>query len=517
MTAHATNLPVALLRDSKGVYGVGFIGTFHDVAEGFRVRDLILRPDRLSESYTDRAALQMITGGFRHGPFEHTSEEELRRAIHHELLRCKGQADENWASLEPGRRLKARQMYHGLRLRSLIVINTLISEALETAANQKAVALARRFRMSERYSIYRATAQSHRVLQLTETFPALGLAIYSYYSACCGADPEASMRLVPEARRLVEAGAPLRTIAGLMRVPMAFRKVKPGAADLALFAVKACEDPRLVDAYLPDSLPMVKLWLRCLHLAGTAGPDFVEWTARHATEIPGTPQEALGILMGLADWVRACNRTSAPSLGRGNGTGELEGVRPGDDSERFVVRPFSANMSLATVTRLSHDWHEAVAANMSGPKYEFPEPWCPAGQSGEFDVIPISTSAELYREGNLLHHCVGSYHDLVHAGVSYLYSVRRDDVRVATLELHKSGGGVAIGQVRGACNVLPPKQVVRAVERWVRSQREFRFAPETEPERLPFVGERPERVRAIADRPEGLPGTAQQLEFDFTS
>jgi hypothetical protein len=302
----------------------------------------------------------------------------------------------------------------------------------------------------------------------------------------------------------------------LMRVPMAFRKVKPGAADLALYAVGACEDPRLVDAYLPDSLPMMKLWLQCLYWAGPVGPDFVEWTARHATEIAGTRQETLSILMDLADWVRACHRTRAPSHGRRNVVDDPGAFQLGDEGEQFVVRPFSSSMSLATVTSLSLDWHEAVAANMSGPKYEFPEPWCPAGRSGQFDVIPIATSAELYREGNLLHHCVGSYQGRVHAGESYLYSVRQDDVRVATLELQRRGGGVAIGQVRGACNVLPPKQVVRAVERWVRSQREFRFAPNPEPERLPFVGERPERAKAVAERPERFRGIAQQLEFDFT-
>jgi hypothetical protein len=85
MTALATNLPVALLRDAKGVYGVGAAGSLHE-DEWLRPRDLILRPDRLSESNAHCAALQMIPGGFHRGPFKHTSEEELRRAIHHELL-----------------------------------------------------------------------------------------------------------------------------------------------------------------------------------------------------------------------------------------------------------------------------------------------------------------------------------------------------------------------------------------------------------------------------------------------
>lgn len=458
MTAVDINHPVALLRDAKGVYGIGVIRNV-DGDKGPKAPELILRPDRLSESKPHRAALQMITGGFRRGPFKHTSEEELRRAIHHELLRRKGLAwppEESWRSLEPRRGLKNWQTYHGLRLRSLALINRLISEALETAANPTAVALARRFPMRQRYSIYRVIAQSHRALQLTETFPALSVAIYARQTLEYGfLPPRPTVDVVLEARRLVEAGAPLRTIAGLMGVPMAFRKVKPGAAALAQPVIGAFEDPRLVDAYMPVSLPVMKLWLKCLHLARTIGPDFVEWTARHATEIVGA--RPLTIFMDLADWVRACHSFFGP---------------------QFVVRQFSADMSLATVTRLSRDWHEAVAANVSGPNCEFPEPWCAAGRSGEFDVVPITTSAELYREGNLLHHCVGSYQGLVHAGKSYIYSVRQGDVRVATLELRRNGGGIAIGQVRGACNVPPPKQVALAVRSWVRSQREFRFPPE---------------------------------------
>jgi PcfJ-like protein len=511
MTLLAIKYPVRLLYDARGIYGVGVVDRAVE-NDRCRPQDIILRPDRLLQAQTPHAAaLQMIIGGFRHGMFSHMAEERLRQHIHWEMLRRKGlnwpPDRPKWWSDDSKQQARNRQIYHGLRLASLAVINSLVREALQAAAEPNALALARRFPFHQRYKIYRATAANNRAVQLTDVFPTLGLSIFGFGSS------GANVNLVSEAKRLVEGGAPLRKIAELMGVPMAFRRVKPGAADLALSVVGACGDPRVVDAYLPDSLPMMKLWLRCLDLAKPVGPDFVEWTARHAAEIAGTPQETLNILMDLADWVRACHRTSASSHGRRNAVADLEVFRPGDEGEQFVVRPFSANMSLATVTSLSRDWHEAVAANMSGPKHEFPEPWCPAGRSGEFDVIPITTSAELYREGNLLHHCVGSYQGLVHAGESYIYSVRRDDVRVATLELRRSGRCIVIGQVRGACNVLPPKQVVLAVKSWVRSQREFRFAPE--PERFPFVGERPERFRGIAEQPQRFLSIAQQLEFDF--
>jgi hypothetical protein len=287
--------------------------------------------------------------------------------------------------------------------------------------------------------------------------------------------------LVPEAKRLVEGGAPLRKIAELMGVPMAFRMVKPGGADLALAVVDAFEDPRLIDAHMPESLTKMKLWLNCIYLAQSVGPDFVQWTARHATEIGGYPDEVVGILRDIADWVQACYRASVPPHIRRAILGDQQFLPA--QGEQFVHRQFKADMSLASVTKLSAEWHNAVAANMTGPNFEFPEPWCPGGISGGFEIVPITNSSDLYREGKLMHHCAGTYAERVHSGECYVFSVRKDGAPVATLELVHSGAGVAIGQLRAPCNAKAPKEAQRAVSSWLRAQREFRF-PEKRPDRL---------------------------------
>ena len=269
-------LPVRADAIGKGIYGIGDVssaveGIFQDP------REIILRSDHLSEAKTPVAALQMITGGLRHGMFTRTMEERLRRAIHWEMLRRRGlnwlpPDGPRWWSEDAQQRARNRQIYHGLRLSSLAVINGLIGEALQAAAEPNALALARRFRFHQRYAIYRATAASHRALQITDVFPTLGLAIFGL-----GSD-RAKVNLIPEAKRLVEGGAPLRKIAELMGVPTAFRRVKPGAAHLALAVVDAFEDPRLIDAHMPEPLTKMKLWL--MHLprarrgAGFCSVDF---------------------------------------------------------------------------------------------------------------------------------------------------------------------------------------------------------------------------------------------------
>jgi PcfJ-like protein len=482
--------PVELLRDGNGIYGIGLC---KEADIDVRPEDLILRRDHLTESKKYnfvRPVLQMIAGGFRHGMFSHTSEEHFRQVIHHGMLRRAGLA---WPPPECGspkgrywssdRRLQIRnrQIYHGLRKGSLSIVNRLIGQALEESADREAVKLARRFKFHYRYDIYCAASLSPRVLQIVVAFPALALAIFGDYPihepnpdnvkfddfARQITDAE---RRRHEARDLIEAGAPLRTIADLMGVPMAFRKIKPGAIDFTLsYIAHGAWDKRLVHAYMPDSLPRMKLWLNAILRSSDLGPDFVEWVAKHSLEIGGTPNEVLNLLYDLKDWVRACNLTGGPPQPDQSAT---------PHGENFVVRPFSPDMSLKTVTKLSADWHEAVASNMSGPSCEFPEPWCSGGESCGYGIFPIVSAADLYREGHLLHHCVGAQGHQVQAGEAYFYSIRKDNEHVATLELIKRNAGVAIGQLRGSCNSRVSREVERAVGRWLRSQREFRFLKE---------------------------------------
>jgi hypothetical protein len=224
---------------------------------------------------------------------------------------------------------------------------------------------------------------------------------------------------------------------------------------------------------MPESLMEMKLWLRCISLAHSVGPDFVQWTARHATEVGGSPGEVIAILRDIADWVLACYRASVPPHIRRAILGDRRSLDAKGD--QFVHRQFNSEMSLATVTKLSADWHEAAAANLTGPDSKFPEPWCPGGVSGGFNIVPITTSAALYREGKRLHHCAGTYAERVHSGDCYLFSVRKDGAPVATLALVQHGAGVEIGQLGGLCNARAPKEVLRAVNSWLRAQRDFRF------------------------------------------
>lgn len=475
---------VELLRDGKGIYGIG-VAQDADVEDANDVR-IVLRPDRLKDGTAGGTwsfpIYQRITGGFRHGMFSRSFEERLRQAIHHSMLNRAGllwpPADSNFPSYwsnDEQQKTRNRKIYHGLRRSSLNIMNSLIGEALQEAAVPEAAIQARRFRFRYREDIYKAGATSARASQLIETFPTLAMAIY------CGGIRTRYEQVYwwPEAQRLeasamVERGVSLKRIAGFMTIPMALRRVKPGASDAALTANHDHEIPeRLFHTYMPESLPKMKIWLAAIDYAAKVGPDYLDWTAKHALDTAATKNGALSFLEDTADWVRASYCAGVPAHVLRAVSGQAFEDKPNGDE--FITRKFAANMSLPTVRQLSGEWHEAVAQNMDGPNIAFPAPWFEAASVDDHEILPITNSADLYREGKAMHHCVGTYADEVRNGEKYIFSLRKDGNRVATIEIVRYWGRAKLGQLRGACNSEVSESTKRLVRKWLRSQKPVEF------------------------------------------
>jgi hypothetical protein len=436
-----------------------------------RPENLILRPDRFDGGNPRQAVLQKIIGGFRRSIFKHSIEESFRQVIHHEALRRAGLPwpppyDDRWWSSDKKQQARNRGRYHGLRLLSLTVINDLIGQVIEKAADADAIKAARRFPFRDRLQMYRAAARSRRALQLMDTFPLLATIIFNTYQPASlhrAYRHEWSAARKTAAAELVERGARLRDVAEAMGIPMALRRLKPGVAHLACKVL--FDRPELLDL-MPDRLPNMRIWLGAVRFADArAGSGFAEWAAQHVPHIPGRFEQVASIVSDLADWVIA-GQPLKPSEALESMSDDPQ-VRAG---AQFVVRPFAPGMSLRTVTKLSADWHEAVAANMDGPDFAFPAPWFPAAKLGDYELMPIESSAELYREGSAMHHCVGTFASEVRCGHFCIFSIRLDGERVATLSLFRSNNRAELAELRGPCNAPEPKEITGAVRHWLRTQ-----------------------------------------------
>ena len=186
--------------------------------------------------------------------------------------------------------------------------------------------------------------------------------------------------------------------------------------------------------------------------------EFAEWAAGRCRKFPGaSTTSAASWEISLTGCARECRATAL---------GERPCRRAANSSS---ARSHHRCRSRPRWT-LSADWHEAVANNLDGPNSAFPDPWYPAAELGDYEILPIEDAASLYREGTAMHHCVGTYGDQVQRGDLYIYSIRRNGERVATLALLKHNGRVHLQQIRGACNTEPPRAIVAMVLRWLRAQ-----------------------------------------------
>ena len=283
------------------------------------------------------------------------------------------------------------------------MLKRLISEAAEP----NALKLARRFHPVVRENIYRGAAISERALQLIDAFPVLGAVIYC--------PPGYYWDRASEAAKMVERGVRLNQIASFMEIPMWTRKLKPAVAHWFGHV------PKDLHCYLPEKTWEQRLWLRAFMSGGAENPDFAYWIARNVLKVGNRIGPVLNFLSDMNDWVREAKRKKP----------------------RCISRPFSPEMSLNTVRTENELWHEAIAMRKAAKsKYKIPAPWYPAGQVNGYQIVPLDSTEELWKEGQAMHHCAGSYDYRVAAGKCYMYSVRQGDNRLATVELVRKHGNV---------------------------------------------------------------------------
>ena len=252
---------------------------------------------------------------------------------------------------------------------------------------------------------------------------------------------------------------------------MAMKKVLPGPAGFALTGLEVFrERPNLIHAHLPSTTPAQKRWLHAISEARQLGEPFIEWASKHATAAGGTIAEVIALISDIRDWVLASYRSSVPH----HVAMALGGPFERGKGSQFVTRQFSPDMSMGTVLALSNEWHEAVAegGEMEGGSFDFATPWFADGESNGYQIKAITNNADLYREGKEMHHCVGTYSGDVRQGGRYIYSVRKDEKKVATLELGRGDDNkIHLGQIRCKQNKRVPPDIEKAVRKWFRSRK----------------------------------------------
>lgn len=246
-------LRVELLSDDRGVFGMGTVDR-RGFGRGFEKIYLVTRPDRVVDCSGaavahDWCALQPVP----RPRFCNTVEGELVQMLHKKMAQRHGLLDEqsqvwrSWSEAPDPKR--ARQIYHGLKIKSLKIVNLVIRKALEVA-DQKALIASRRFPIRYRAQLYRSFCQyGERAIQLVGTFPLLAVTLFTDSFSWDDADDSAPgdwekrwrQQKAKEVERrrtgisMVLDGVRLNKIAAAMEIPYRLRHVKPGATNRVVF------------------------------------------------------------------------------------------------------------------------------------------------------------------------------------------------------------------------------------------------------------------------------------------
>lgn len=195
-------------------------------------------------------------------------------------------------------------------------------------------------------------------------------------------------------------------------------------------------------------LSVLREWMRYTSTAPHLTVEYLEWvavqTSRHAV-----PKAQMG--------------TIADFIARGD-------VR--------LNRAWSWSRAVAA----ADDWHDRLAAGDAKAKFgvvadqiidlgEHPDTAVVDG----LEFVALRTPIAIHAEGSAMRHCVASYVRDVIGGHRHIVSIRRDEQRLATLELE--AGALMVRQLKGRFNTTPDQDVQTAARHYAFDLRKQRGVP----------------------------------------
>lgn len=312
-----------------------------------------------------------------------------------------------------------------------------------------------RFPRKLRMPVYALASRHPRLAELSESFPALLVAL---------AWPRAGV----DTRALINAvvlGAPLKSIAKFAGVPLWMRRVE---AEMMIAPLPALPDSPFVRHRIVNHLPQ-----RVKHAA--------QWFEFVSTA-------ALWVDDNFAVWC-AANAKPRTFRRRGRRYSDVAGLhllclwawysqRPGTLGFESMKTRWNPEMQAEAAFDAIYDWRDDLELLIEMGPFVVEDLWhVPATVHG-YEFVPLRTAGDMREEAHSQRNCLRSYGDCVANGNSQLWGIRRHGARVATLEVSRVGDDpyASIRQVWSAQNEPASRDVWLAAHAWIASQPEHEFA-----------------------------------------
>jgi hypothetical protein len=172
---------------------------------------------------------------------------------------------------------------------------------------------------------------------------------------------------------------------------------------------------RQIANHLPRSPRLAAAWLQTVaDAAETDGEQFALWIAR------GMARDAKKVKLdcmrriGLWAWFS---------------------VRPETLGHTLVDKPWDRPTSVDRALDASRDWLRKVELRVNLGDVPIADMWLQPRRVGGYDFVPLRTAAEVAEEAVLMKNCATGYGSQLAHNRSRLWSMQRDGVRVATLQV----------------------------------------------------------------------------------
>jgi hypothetical protein len=227
----------------------------------------------------------------------------------------------------------------------------------------------------------------------------------------------------------------------------------PLPADLGAYGADRAFARRILNV-MPSRFAPGNLWLWQVLGARQAGDDeFALWLGRELADRDKTIESDAMALIAAFAW---------------------HSRRPAFIAARYIGRPWHAEMTLKSAAAETQDWLVRMSLDLSALQATSDEGWLVAPHGDGYDFLPLETAADLAEEGRRMRHCAANYAQRVTSGASYVFSMRKGERRLATLEVcfpHGSHARPAIAQISARGNRRPGADIAAAAAAWLERAR----------------------------------------------
>lgn len=295
----------------------------------------------------------------------------------------------------------------------------------------------RRFRAEVQPRVRALAARHPQLADLATSFPALLFAL---------AIPRGRFRPEPVIADVIR-GVGLKPLAERAGVALWLRKLEPEMLLRPLPVVpNNGEFAKRIVNHFPRHPKFMADWLEAVAFAARWGhEDFAIWYARNFPTKRGLARRLP--LLALWAWFSS-----------------QEGAR----AHSFLEKPWNPHIQYHAALDAAADWRETLELYANLGDGELTDAWHSPGTVDGYEFVPLLSAADVLAEARAMKNCLRTYGENLAHGYSRLWSVRKDGVRVATLQVGWWKGHPLLGiyQMRAALNGEPSLEVWQTTRRW---------------------------------------------------